>query len=298
VERSSNSTIPWLTPRSIGANFAGGTYLNHLFRPARSFCIDSRRFGNDKHENATTEKPATQKTFASPGDAGTAFFEAAKSGDQSALLAIFGPDARDVLFSGDPVKDKDALRDFVAAYDQMHRWLPIKAGGEILYTGADNFPFPIPLGQHPSGQWYFDTAAGKDEILARRIGKGELTAIAACGAIADAQQQYFSQTHDSDKVKQYAQKFVSDEGKHNGLYWPAPEGQTPSPLGQLGDFAPLLASPLGTDFYCLEICPSIVGVPDVNKLQYRLLLLLRHFVGYLRSKETLHAAKSCFIFGR
>jgi hypothetical protein len=80
-------------------------------------------------------------------------------------------------------------------------------------------------------------STNKDEILARRIGKGELTAIAACGAIADAQQQYFSQTHDSDKVKQYAQKFVSDEGKHNGLYWPAPEGQTPSPLGQLGDFA-------------------------------------------------------------
>jgi hypothetical protein len=119
----------------------------------------------------------------------------------------------------------------------MNRWRPIKAGGEILYTGADNYPFPIPLGQNPSGQWYFDTAAGKDEILARRIGKGELTAIEACGAIADAQRQYFTQTHDDDKVKQYAQKFVSDEGKHNGLYWPAPEGQTPSPLGQLGDFA-------------------------------------------------------------
>jgi Protein of unknown function (DUF2950) len=191
----------------------------------------------NKQENTTTEKPAAQKTFASPPDAGAAFFEAAKSGDQSALLAIFGPDAKDVLFSGDPVKDKDALQDFVAAYDQMHRWGKIKVGAEILYTGADNYPFPIPLGQNPSGQWYFDTAAGKDEILARRIGKGELTAIAACGAIADAQKQYFSQTHDGDKVKQYAQKFVSDEGKHNGLYWPVPEGQTPSPLGQLGDFA-------------------------------------------------------------
>jgi Protein of unknown function (DUF2950) len=190
-----------------------------------------------KQENAATEKPAAQKTFASPEDAGAAFFEAAKSGDQAALIAIFGPDAKDVLFSGDPVKDKDALQDFVAAYSQMNRWRPIKAGGEILYTGADNFPFPIPLGQNPSGQWYFDTAAGKDEILARRIGKGELTAIEACGAIADAQQQYFSQTHDGDTVKQYAQKFVSDEGKQNGLYWPASEGQAPSPLGQLGDFA-------------------------------------------------------------
>jgi hypothetical protein len=191
----------------------------------------------NKQENTTTEKPAAQKTFGSPADAGATFIEAAKGGDQSALLAIFDPEAKDVLFSGDPVKDKDALQDFVAAYDQMHRWGKIKAGGEVLYTGADNYPFPIPLGQNPQGQWYFDTAAGKDEILARRIGKGELTAIAACGAIADAQKQYFSQAHDGDKVKQYAQKFVSDEGKQNGLYWPTPEGQTPSPLGQLGDFA-------------------------------------------------------------
>lgn len=180
---------------------------------------------------------APQKTFASPADAGAAFFEAAKSGDQSALLAIFGPDGKDVLFTGDAVKDKDNLKDFVAAYSQMNRWGKIKAGGEVLYLGADNYPFPIPLDQNPSGQWYFDTAAGKDEILARRIGKGELTAIAACGAIADAQQQYFSHIHDGDQVRQYAQKFVSDAGKQNGLYWPAPEGQAQSPLGQLGDFA-------------------------------------------------------------
>jgi hypothetical protein len=190
-----------------------------------------------KQESAPAEKAASQKTFASPADAGTAFIEAAKSGDQGTLLAIFGSDAKDVLFSGDPVKDKDALQDFVAAYGQMNRWRPIKAGGEMLYVGADNFPFPIPLDKNPQGQWIFDTAAGKDEVLARRIGKGELTAIEACGAIAAAQQQYFNQTHDGDKVKQYAQKFVSDEGKQNGLYWNAPEGQTPSPLGQLGDFA-------------------------------------------------------------
>ena len=135
------------------------------------------------------------------------------------------------------MKDKNALQDFVAAYGQMNRWREIKAGGEILYVGADNYPFPIPLGRNSSSQWSFDTAAGKDEILARRIGKGELTAIAACAAIIDAEQQYFSQTHDGDKVKQYAQKFVSDEGKQNGLYWQVPEGQTPSPLGELGDFA-------------------------------------------------------------
>ena len=165
------------------------------------------------------------------------FLEAAKSGDQNALLAIFGPDGKDVLFSGDAVKDKDALQDFVAAYSQMNRWREIKAGGEILYIGADNYPFPVPLGRNSSGQWSFDTAAGKDEILARRIGKGELTAIAACTATADAERQYFSQAHDGDNVKQYAQKFVSDEGKQNGLYWIVAEGKVPSPLGSLVEFA-------------------------------------------------------------
>jgi Protein of unknown function (DUF2950) len=188
----------------------------------------------NKSENAAA---AAQKTFASPAEAGAAFLEAAKSGDQAALLAIFGPDGKDALFSGDPVKDKNALQDFVSAYTQMNRWSEIKAGGEILYVGADNYPFPIPLAKTSSGQWVFDTAAGKDEILARRIGKGELTAIAACLATADAQQQYFSQAHDGDNTKQFAQRFVSDEGKQDGLYWNAAAGQAASPLGDLGDFA-------------------------------------------------------------
>jgi hypothetical protein len=173
----------------------------------------------------------TQKTFASPGEAGSALLEASSSGDQNAMFAIFGPDARTVAFSGDVVKDKNALQDFVAAYNQMHRWREIKAGGQILLIGADNYPFPVPLGQQPSGQWIFDTAAGKDEILARRIGKDELTAIAACSATAAAQQQFFNQN------SQYSQKFVSDAGKQNGLYWTVPEGQAPSPLGVVGDFA-------------------------------------------------------------
>jgi hypothetical protein len=190
----------------------------------------------NKSENTASEK-VVPKTFSSPEDAGAALLDAAKSGNQDALLAIFGPDAKDVFFSGDAVKDKDTLQDFVAAYTQMHRWREIKAGGEMLYNGADNWVFPIPVGKNPSGQWYFDTAAGKDEILARRIGKDELTAIAACMAIAKAQQQYSSQTHDGDKVHEYAQKLVSDEGKQNGLYWPVPEGQAPSPLEGVRDFA-------------------------------------------------------------
>jgi hypothetical protein len=178
-----------------------------------------------------------QKTFSSPDEAGTALLEAVKSNDQNVLLVIFGPDAKGVVFSGDAIKDKDAFQYFVDAYNQMHRWREIKVGGEMLYMGADNYVFPVPLGKNPSGQWYFDTAAGKDEILARRIGKDELTAIAACAALAEAQQQYFSQAHDDGKAKQYAQKLVSDTDKQNGLYWPAPEGQPQSPLAFAGDFA-------------------------------------------------------------
>lgn len=190
----------------------------------------------NKPENSTSEKTA-QRTFASPSEAGTALLEAVKSGDQGALLAIFGPDSNEVVSSGDAVKDKDARQGFVTAYNRMHRWNQIKAGGEMLYIGADNFPFPIPLGRNAAGQWYFDTAAGKDEILARRIGKDELTAIAACHAIAEAENEYFRHSHSGESVRQYAQKFISDEGKQNGLYWPAPEDQAPSPLEDVRDFA-------------------------------------------------------------
>jgi hypothetical protein len=178
----------------------------------------------------------TQKTFASPAEAGAALHDAAKSGDQVALAAIFGPDMTDVLFSGDPVKDQNALTQFVSAYETMNRWAKINGGGEMLFVGGANYPFPVPLLQTPAGRWYFDTAGGADEILARRIGRDELVAIAATTALANAQQNYFN-THASGQTKQYAQKFASDEGKQNGLYWPASPGRPQSPLGQLGDFA-------------------------------------------------------------
>jgi len=193
-------------------------------------------------EKRTTTAQDAQNTFASPEDAGKALFEAAKAGDRSALLAIFGPDGTQVLFAEDDAHDKDNLQDFVAAYTQMHRWGKIKAGGEVLYVGADNYSFPVPAGQNASGQWYFDTAAGKDEILARRIGRGERTAIVASQAIADAEHQYFNRGAELGETKQYAQKFASDAGQRNGLYWPVSEGQASSPLGPLGDFAKTLGA--------------------------------------------------------
>src|SRR5215475_3511380 len=154
---------------------------------------------------------------ASPAAPGAALFEAAKNGDQDALIAIFGPEGKDVLFSGDAVKDKNNAQRFVTAYSKMNRWSKNRAGNQILYIGADNFPFPIPLKRTASGQWAFDTAAGKDEVLARRIGDGELTAIGVLSEVANAQQEYFSRNH------QFAQKFLSDQGQENGLYWPVAE---------------------------------------------------------------------------
>jgi hypothetical protein len=186
---------------------------------------------------STPVQNSAQRTFASPAEAGAAVQEAAKAGDEAGLLAIFGPEAKEILFSGDAVEDKHNREDFVTAYTQMHRWRSIKAGGEMLYIGADNFLFPIPLGKNSSGAWEFDTAAGKDEILARRIGRDELAAIEACAAIAKAQGEYHSQARDGEKVKQYAQRILSDEGKHNGLYWPATTGQPPSPLEGVHEFA-------------------------------------------------------------
>jgi hypothetical protein len=193
-------------------------------------CAKSETKASDNAGAAT----GAQKTFASPAAAGAALFEAAKSGDQNALMYIFGPQGKDLLYSGDAVKDKNTAEHFEKSYSQMNRWSKNQAGDQILYIGADNFPFPIPLKQAASGQWAFDTAAGKDEVLARRIGDGELTAIGVLTEIANAQQEFFSRNH------QFAEKFVSDEGQENGLYWPAAEGQRPSPLAHLADVAKAL----------------------------------------------------------
>jgi Protein of unknown function (DUF2950) len=176
---------------------------------------------------------ASISVFASPDDAGNALLAAAKSGDQNTLLAIFGPDSKDILVSGDPVQDKNAKEAFAAGYGVMHRWRKMPDGAQILLIGADNFPFPIPLKKHGEGKWFFDTAAGKDEVLNRRIGRNELAIIEVCRAVADAQSEYFSHPHDGEKAKQYATKFISDPGEQNGLYWKSAEGQPASPLGPL-----------------------------------------------------------------
>ena len=169
---------------------------------------------NKQEKPPATQGPAAQKTFASPDDAVKALVDAARTDNREAMLAIFGPGSKDTIYSGDASADKAAFAGFVSDYDVLHRWRKMENGSEMLITGADNKTFPIPLSKNAAGQWYFDTQAGQEEILARRIGKNEMAAIDICAAIAEAQHQYFSQRHDG--TSQYAQKFISDEGKENG----------------------------------------------------------------------------------
>ena len=190
---------------------------------------------NKQEKPAETQAPTGPKTFASPDDAAKALVDACKSGSRDNMVAIFGPGSADIIYSGDATADKAAFDGFVSDYDAMHRWRKLDNGSELLLTGADNKTFPIPVKKNDAGQWYFDTAAGKEEILSRRIGRNEMAAIDVCAAVAQAQAEYFAQRHDG--VKQYAQKFISEEGQQNGLYWQSPEGQPKSPLGPAVAFA-------------------------------------------------------------
>ena len=176
-----------------------------------------------------------QRTFASPEAAGRAFFAAMQAQDDQASLNILGPAGNDVLSSGDRAEDADARIGFVLKYQQMHRFVTESNGTVALVIGAENWPFPIPL-VNKHGSWYFDTAAGKDEIIFRRIGKNELAAMEACRELVDAQRQYFARPR-ADVPKQFAQKLVSDEGRHNGLYWQGANDDFDSPINPLIAYA-------------------------------------------------------------
>ncbi len=172
-----------------------------------------------------------EKTFASPGDAVLALYNAAKANDTPALDALFGSNAQKILNTGDAVADKNALANFVRRYDQMHRVVMEPDGTVTLYVGADNWPTPLPVVKNSSGKWYFDTEAGMKEIRYRRVGTNENDAIETLNTLVEAQREYASKPRDGNKTKQYALKFISAEGKQDGLYWKTDDSQTPSPIG-------------------------------------------------------------------
>ena len=172
---------------------------------------------------------AAQKSFASADEAVKTAVAAARSNNDKDLLAIFGTQAKDLLSSGDPVADKERRANFLAAYDQKNR---LVAEGEsmILVIGNTDWPFPIPVVKKSEG-WVFDTAKGREEVLNRRIGQNELDAAQVSLAYVDAQREYARKDRDGDGLVEYAQKFRSDPGKKNGLYWEAKAGEESSPLG-------------------------------------------------------------------
>ena len=176
---------------------------------------------------------SNEKTFASPGDAVLALYNAVKSNNQQALSAIFGSNSGPILHTGDDVADKNMATNFLNRYDQMHRVVVEPDQRVALYIGADNWPLPIPIVKNSSGAWYFDTEAGAKEILYRRVGRNENDAIEVLYTLVEAQREYASAARDGDNTKHYAMKFLSDEGKQNGLYWKTSDNDPASPIGPL-----------------------------------------------------------------
>jgi hypothetical protein len=177
-----------------------------------------------------------EKTFATPGDATLALYNAVKSGDSQTVAAIFGSNSNDILHTGDDVADKNMADNFIRRYEQMHRVVIEPDQTATLYIGAENWPLPISIVKNSSGAWYFDTENGKTEILQRRVGTNENDAIEILHALVDAQHDYASEAHDGETTKHYALKFLSDEGKQNGLYWKTADNASQSPI------VPLLVS--------------------------------------------------------
>jgi hypothetical protein len=176
---------------------------------------------------------AEAASFASPEAAAEAVIAALKARDRDALLAVFGPESADVIFSGDDAEDRADWSQFLASYEDMHRIAVDKTEtGEraTLYIGRDQWPFPIELAL-ADGEWRFDADGAREEVLLRRIGQNELDVIELLHGYVRAQALYRSQNPDGDGLPSFASAILSTDGKHDGLYWPAEPGEPESPIG-------------------------------------------------------------------
>jgi hypothetical protein len=176
---------------------------------------------------ASAAQQKGQKTFSSPEEASKAVVAALQNNDEKAVLEILGPDATQIVSSGDPIEDAWSHANFVRKYEEMHRFLKEPDGSVTLYIGAENWPTPMPLAIK-GNLWFFDTEAGKRESLFRRIGRNEYSAIRICQELAAAQEEYYAM-----QQNEYAKQIYSDEGQHNGLYWEVSDGGPQSPIGPL-----------------------------------------------------------------
>jgi hypothetical protein len=171
-----------------------------------------------------------QKVFGSPEEAMKALVETVQSSERKDVLAVLGPEGEDIISSGDEVADKNTREKFVKDYQEKVDFVKEKEDRVSVIMGHDNWPFPIPIVKKGEG-WVFDTKAGREEVLNRRVGRNELSAIRVCLGYVDAQQEYASTDREQDGIIQYAQKFASDKDRRNGLYWEPAEGEIPSPVG-------------------------------------------------------------------
>ena len=185
-----------------------------------------------KQASETTSQPS-QKTFATPKEAADALIQAATSFDVTALKEILGPHSDDLVSSEDAVQDKNRAGEFVAMAREKNSIEidPKNPDRAVLLAGDDNWPLPIPIVKR-AGKWLFDTKAGREEILVRRIGANELDAIQICRGYVEAQKQYALEKHDGAKVNQYAQRIISAAGKQDGLAWQNPDGSWGGPVGE------------------------------------------------------------------
>ena len=171
-----------------------------------------------------------QKTFTTPELAAQALIKAAENNDVPALLQLFGPQGKDLVSTADPVRDKERIEDFAAKAREKNSVKVYKTQATLL-IGNDEWPVPVPIVKK-QGTWLFDTKAGHDEILFRRIGSNELDAIRICRGFVEAQKEYASTTHDDSGVHQYAQKIISTPGKQDGLFWRNPDGSPGGPVSE------------------------------------------------------------------
>jgi Protein of unknown function (DUF2950) len=190
-------------------------------------------------------RDAQQRTFASPEEAVAALVAAVKGGHLNDVVALFGPGGQELANSSDAATGRRHREVFVAAAAEGWRLQDEPGKGKVLILGREAWPFPVPLVKRAAG-WQFDTAAGKEEVLARRIGRNELAVIGVCRRYVAAQRLYSQHPHDGKPTGLFAQRIASSPGKQDGLYWPPERGQKHSPLGDLVALAAEEGRPLNT----------------------------------------------------
>ena len=206
------------------------TFRKIIISSVPADCAAFRAGSRDSGHGSTGQKYPEIVRFS-----GRSFEEPCQGGqdnDTKAMAVILGPGSKEIISSGDPVADKSGRERFVSMYDEKIVIEGAETGRAVVSIGNENYPFPIPLVKK-GNVWLFDTKAGKEELLNRRIGRNELEVIEILRAYVDAQREYYATDWDGDKSTEFAQKIRSTPGKKDGLYWAAKEGEKLSPLGPL-----------------------------------------------------------------